>query len=350
MSAKIYQTSAGVCYLAMVMFVVGCSLVASAAEPAEAKTLEGYLKQQGYEGLDFINFDHKSPLIEGSLNNGRKPQLLVDTGCGISTLSPKLARGLKTLGDLGTQLTDPVLGRVTNQDIVLIDKLVLAGSATFSNQPARVKELKMDYITVPFDGVLGLDFLLRNFCLIDCWKHRLYVRAGQLPAERAEVIEQSLRLSGFSEVPLDQHGRLDVHAKINGHPTRLLIDTGAPFNLLDSSQLKDFGLILARHSSAATGSYIRRDADTSIIGIGAIGLHHAGVTKVDSLDLGERKWKDVYFAATDLKAWGAAAPGTRLENIKGFLSQEFLAQNGALIDISGRKLWLRATKPPAASR
>jgi len=48
-----------------------------------------------------------------------------------------------------------------------------------------------------------------------------------------------------------------------------------------------------------------------------------------------------------LKEWGFAASGTRRENIKGFLSQEFLVQHGALIDVAGRKLWLRQPKPPA---
>ena len=95
-----------------------------------------------------------------------------------------------------------MLGSVTNDDVVLIDKLVLRGGAEFSNQPFRVRDIKADFVTLPFDGVLGLDFLLRNFSLIDCWKHRLYVRASELSGKNAAVMDQSLRLSGFSEVPL----------------------------------------------------------------------------------------------------------------------------------------------------
>jgi Aspartyl protease len=356
MSCRICPASTGGRHFAVFVFALGWIVVArpevcSGTESNQPLTLEGYLKQQGYEGLDFINADHKAPLIEGVLSNGRKARLLVDTGWSISTLSPGYARGLKTLGALGTPLEDPVLGIVTNQDIVLVDKLVLADRAQFSNQPARVKELKADYIMLPFDGVLGLDFLLRNNCLIDCWRHRLYVRAGELPRERAEVIAQTLRLSGFSEVRLSRRrGALEALAEINGHPTRLLVDTGAPFNLLDQFQFKELGLTLVRYNQPSTGSYIEHDASTGIIGTGAIGLQHADITKLDSFELGERKWKNVYFAVVNLKKWGAAAAGTPHEDIKGFLAQEFLAQNGALIDVSGGKLWLRGTKPVGASR
>jgi hypothetical protein len=78
-------------------------------------------------------------------------------------------------------------------------------------------------------------------------------------------------------------------------------------------------------------------------------MHKAKVTKLDTFQLGDRQFKNIYFAVTDMKAWGIAARGTRREDIKGFLSQGFLVTHGALIDVSHRRLWLRASKPPPAS-
>lgn len=319
----------------------------SGKESSDALSLEDYLKQLGYSGFDFENTDHRAPRLDASLGNGRKLRFLVDTGWGITSLTPSYARGFKTLGEVGGQLQDPVLGTITNEDMILIDKIVLGNGAQFSNQPARVRDIKADYVTLPYEGVLGLDFLMRNFCLIDCWKHRLYVRATELSSAHAEGMEQSLRQAGFSEVNLIQHGPLNLEARINDHPTRLLIDTGAVFNMLDYSQLKDLGLTLAHYSRPSTGSYIEQEANTSVIGTGNIGLQHLKITKLDSFQLGQRRWKGVYFAVGDLKEWGAAAPGTSREYIKGFLSQDFLAGHGALIDLSRRKLWIRASKPPA---
>jgi hypothetical protein len=312
---------------------------------AETPTLESYLKQLGYAGLKFEHTDHTQPFIDSTLSNGRKPRLLVDTGWDMSSLNPKSARGLKTVAELGGHVEDSVLGTITDNDIALIDKLILGGVAQFSNQPVLVRELKMDYIATPWDGVLGLDFLTRNYGLIDCWTHRLYVRAGKLTDQQAEVMDQTLRLSGFTEAPLNSSGPLNADAEINGHPVRLLVDTGAPYHILDNSQIKALGLNLVHYSRPSTGSYIERDAATTLVGTGKIGAHTANVSKLDTFELGGRTWKNLYFAVTDLGQWGAAAPGSRDEATKGFLSQEFLGRQGALIDVGRRKLWLRATKP-----
>ena len=330
------------------LLIVHTSLCVS-GEPKPALSLEDYLKQLGYGGLDFENSDHRAPRLDATLNNGRKPRLLVDTGWAISALTPSYARGLKTLREMGGQLQDPVLGTVTNEDMVLIEKLILGGETQFSNQPARVRDIKADYIALTFDGVLGLDFLLRNFCLIDCWKHRLYVRAEKLSPQYGDALDQSLRMAGFSEVLLERKGLLSVSARINEHPTQLLIDTGAAVNLLDNAQVKELGLSLTHYSRPATGTYIEEEASARIVFTGKVGLQHVKVTKLDSLELGERRWKNVYFGVADLKAMGAAGPGTKLEEIKGFIAQDFLAGRGALIDVSRRKLWLRAPKPAAQS-
>lgn len=314
---------------------------------AEAATLESYLKQLGYQGVDFEKTEDPQSFVDASLSNGGRPRLLVDTGWGFSSLTPRAARGLKRLAESGTHLKDPVLGTITNEDVVLIDKLVLRGGARFSNQPFRVRDIKVDFVTLPFDGVLGLDFLLRNFCLIDCWKHRLYVRASALSGANAAVMDQSLRLSGFTEVSLSSGDMLNVSAELNGHPLHLLVDTGAQDNMLDDSQVRELGLRLVHYSAPSTGSFIESEATLAIVGTGAIGLHQAKVTRVDTFQLGTRQWKNVSFAVTDLKAWGIAAPGTHRADVKGFLSQAFLITHGALIDVSHRKLWLRAAKPAA---
>ncbi len=330
--------------LAALLFSTVLPQTCHGTDQSSGPNLEEYLKQMGYEAVEFEKNDHIQPFVWGTLSNGHKHKLLVDTGWGISTLSESTAQGLKRIGELNTVFEDTVLGTITNQNLAVMDKLTI-GQAQFVNQPVRVEPLRVDYIVVPFDGVLGYDFLLRNFCLIDCWKRRLYFREQKLSDEQSRALEESLRLSGFTEIAMKSKHWLNVEAQVNGESVTLLLDTGAPFEELDDSELKRLGLSVLRYDRAATGSYIRQDVTGNVLGIGDIGAHKVHATKVDTFRLGLSQWKGIYFGVTDLKPWGLAKPGTRGEGIKGFLSMVFLGRHGALIDLSANKLWLRPEEP-----
>jgi hypothetical protein len=325
--------------------VIGAGRCAATDEPSGG-SLEDYLKRMGYEAVEFERNDHVQPFVEGILSNGHKRRFLVDTCWGISTLDENAARGLKRVNELEAVLEDSILGSVTNHEFVVMDKLVI-GRTQFLNQPARVEQLRAEFITLPYNGVLGYDFLLRNFCLIDCWKHRMYVRSGKLSGEQLKAFDGTLRLSGFTEIPLESGYLLSVKAEINGQPILLGVDTGRAFEELDDSQLKPLGLVLLKNTRAATGSLIQQDVTSDVIGLGTIGKQKIHVTKLDSFGMGPRKWKNIYFAVVDLKPWNLAKPGTRAEAIKGLLSQSILGRHGALIDVANRKLWLRQEGQPA---
>src|SRR5882762_5216412 len=149
-----------------------------AADSSTPVSLEEFLKRLGYGSVPFKSDAHNRLRVDADLGNGKKRILFVDTGWRVTMLNEKSARGLKTLGELGVDLKDPYLGQVTNSSFVLVEKLML-GRAQFANQPARVGKHRMDYTQLPFDGVLGVDFLLRNFCLIDLSARRLYFRGSE---------------------------------------------------------------------------------------------------------------------------------------------------------------------------
>jgi len=328
-------------YIGIIISVLqpGCLVAAQSPGPS----LEEYFKQMGFEAIEFERNPRIQPFVWGVLGNGHKRKFLVDTGCGISRLSESAAHGLKRIGQLNVIFQDSVLGTITNQSVAVMDKLVIEG-AQFINQPVRVEQFHADYVTVPFDGVLGYDFLARNFCVIDCWKRRLYVQSRKPSDEQSATLEESLRLSGFTRISLDPAHLLNVQTEINGGSVRLLIDTGAPFDLLDDSELKALGLSILHYERAATGSYIKEDVTSSVIGMGEIGRHRLHAIKAETFQIGTSTWKNIYFGVTDLKDWELSKPGTRGETIKGLLSLAFLGTHGALIDISGNKLWLRPEK------
>ncbi len=98
----------------------------------------------GYLPVTLTRGEYGQPLAECVLA-GKKRLFLVDTGWGRTALNENAARGLKTLGELGVTLEDSFMGKLSDPSIVLMDKLSL-GRAQFFNQPARVRNLRMDFM------------------------------------------------------------------------------------------------------------------------------------------------------------------------------------------------------------
>ncbi len=197
------------------------------ADNGAGSSLEDYLKLVGYVPVALKKGEQGRLLVEGVLA-GKKRLFLVDTGWGRTTLDEGAARGLKSLRELGVTLEDTFWGKTSDPAIVLMDELTL-GHAQFLNQPAKVMKIRMDNTFVTFDGVLGCDFLFRNYCLIDCFQSRLYVRGAKPSDEATSAIETTLRQSGFTDVPIRVKYGLTVDAKLNGERSKLLVDTGAVF-------------------------------------------------------------------------------------------------------------------------
>ena len=316
-----------------------------AAEPPANRSLEEYLKTLRYEPVAYKTGSINNMLVEGRLG-GKKREFLLDTGWGMTTVGEASAHGFKTLGELGSVLEDSYLGPLTDPKLVLLDKLVL-GHAQFLNQPARVEKLQIDYIPVGFDGILGLDFFFRNFCLMDCGSRRLFVRATKRSGQESAALEETLRRSGFIEVPTQWRNGLTVEAEINGHGVCLLVDTGASFSLLDASELARLSLSLVKEDHPAPGTLIPGDVSGNVVGVGKIGAHTLKVTKVKLVRIGAKELKEVHFGVTSLASWKLAAHDDRAKEINGLLGADLLINNDGLIDFANRKLWLleKATRP-----
>ena len=320
------------------------AFVARAAQPGDGagSSLEDYLKRVGYLPIELKRGEHDKLLAEGVLA-GKKRLFLVDTGWTRTALDEGAARGLKSLGELGVTLEDSFWGKLSDPTIVLMDKLTL-GRAQFLNQPARVTQLRMDYIFVGSDGVLGCDFFFRNYCLIDCFGNRLYVRGSKPSDDVTSATAATLRRSGFTDVPINLKYGLTVDAKVNGEASKLLVDTGFTFSSLDSALAKRLGLIAVKHDEPSVGSLIPKEWSTKMIGIGKVGAHKMWVTKLKALEVGSLQWTNIHLGVTDLKSWHLAEPGSRSEEVQGVLGREMLTTRGALIDYHSHKLWFRPEK------
>src|SRR6185369_558372 len=192
-----------------------------------------------------------------------------------------------------------------------------------------------------FDGVLGCDFFFRNYCLIDCFNRRLYVRSSIPSEDTTQAIEKTLRGSGFSSVPIDlNHGlALAVEAKVKNETFKLFVDTGGVVSILDSSLAKRLGLAAVKDDDAALGSLMKREISTKVIGVGKIGAHKMWFTTLQKLEVGSLQWTNVSVGVTSLTNWGLAVPGSESDDVKGVLGRDALTGRGALIDYHSRTLW-----------
>ncbi len=66
------------------------------------------------------------------------------------------------------------------------------------------------------------------------------------------------------------------------------------------------------------------------------------VATVQELTVAERKIKDVNLAVLSLEAWGFGPDGKLFSDVSGILGGAELIANGAVLDFSSMKLWLRS--------
>jgi len=322
-------------------FVIGCLILLACLQPGlaadDAKgALEKYFNLLGYQGVTFKGTEENELLLDVIIGE-KKSVLLVDTGWGFTTLSERAARGLKRLRDLGGTMEDGRLGTLTDPSLAVLEKLVI-GKAQFLNQPAVVNALEMDYQSTHFDGVLGCDFYWRNFCMIDCFRRKLFMRPAQLSEQQSKDMAETFRRSGIVEVPIRAKHHLLIDVEINKHPARLLVDTGFEISALDEEQSKTFDLNL--YKEKATGSSIPQDYGGKVIGMGSVGAHKVRVVTIKSLQMGSRKLDNVHFGICNFNAWQKAEEREWV----GVIGEDLLESQGALLDFAGGKVWFSRKK------
>jgi predicted aspartyl protease len=311
--------------LVLAIFLWSCYLGQS-AEAQSRVTMEQMLGHLRYGGVALIKDKKPSLRVEGSLSNGKKCIFLVDTGWTYTTLDPSAAKGFKKIGELGITLEDTLLGTITNSEVVPIPRLKL-GAAEFSNQPARIKKLEMDFRHIPQSGVLGLDFLVRNFCIVDVGARHLYFRAAAPSEEEKRALQASLRNSGFTDVHISLRPMLNVGVSINDKLIKMGLDTGAEYTTLDEGFARKLNLRSENLNLLAIGN-------------GSIGHHRARVALVSKLQIGEQMVRNYPLSVVDLKYWEQGEHNTFGDDILGLLGYDVLASRGALIDLRGQRLWL----------
>jgi hypothetical protein len=301
------------------------ALAGCATERQYRPDLETYLRRWGFAPI-VLERDHQNHLVLDGDVNGRSRRLLVDTGWSVTTLDRGLGKTLPSLAQVSGQWLDPRMAGIYGTSAVLVASLRL-GPAVFTNQPARVEHLSVNGI----EGILGCDFLLRNHCVIDCLDRRLYVRSGATPPEIQRALDQTLQASGFHPVRLKLRPSLAATciARVNGQPLNLVVDTGAQWSVIDSSQVKRLGLAPVSTPGTLSGALSR--------------IHPTGLSLADikALEFESLTLSNLRVGVASMADWGIRNAGLSADEVDGLLGAYDLTVGGALIDCAHLTLWLR---------
>jgi predicted aspartyl protease len=297
---------------------------------ADRFSVDRICQQLGYERIELKRSGENRLYLFGKLD-GRKQSVLVDTGWSVTTLSPGAAEACRS-----PEIPRPEFFPATNSVTHAVMGSLHLGRVVFTNQPALVQEMTFNGQRAPFDVVLGCDFLLRHFAVMDCANRRLYTRRSAASEREQTELENQLSRAGFASVNLKrtQPLALSCPASLNGEAVELLVDTGAVWSCLDAELANRLGLKLLPTPRQLTGA-------------GATGRRGFAVTQARSVELGRAKMGPLNFAALQLGDWGLASPGAALAEVGGILGGPELAAWQAILDCQGLKLWF---KPPSARR
>ncbi len=330
------------CLATLLMLVRGRS-----EESAGNERMEAFFRARGYEPVR-LELTRQNKLMAAGVLEDRKIRCLVDTGWSQSSVTaPYVGHA--------TELTNIVAGGFDafgavfapqQEHLVALETLKL-GRCQFMGQPVSViaathrHSMADDAPTgslIPrstkgsaeYNLVLGWDFLVRNFALIDCNRATLYFRGAEAPASLQTTIRESLRQSGFSEIPLQEthynHGI--VAGRMKDREVLFQVDTGAFASQLDQEEAKRLGLVghslHARAIGAAGGSSELDLAHTDDIQLAGhrVGKYRIGISDLSALN----KLRQLY----------------KLPPIVGIIGMDLLSRDEAVVDCQGGRIFMRS--------
>jgi hypothetical protein len=228
----------------LVLLFIFSSKITAAQNVLNSSFLRDYLLDQGYVEIPLKQGSGDYFYIETSFGNHTLYPLLLDTGCGHTSIDPKLMHffhfektGKSRIGGGG--------GYGEKQQEVKIPILQLDNFNSHNetvyilNQPLLHLELNHQ----PGLGLLGIDFLRKHSAIIDILNQRLYLQSAQYnPTFKnlSLIIQNVLKKSGYRNIHLmrSPHGLIIINAKINQYKlAQFLLDSGSII-LLSSEYVK----------------------------------------------------------------------------------------------------------------
>jgi predicted aspartyl protease len=287
------------------------------AAPAALKT---FLEGQGFGGSP-LQRRFGNHLFVTTVMNGQRTALMIGSGCPQTLIERSSARriGLSVRETKGYIVG--VEGNAERSGVSKVATLAM-GNCTFIDVPVEVAaEEQINFIARPhLDGLFGAHEMAKFGMIVDCARQMIYVNPKGPSTDTSQKLATFLAGRGFTRIPMHfNSGRhLEIDAAINGHPARLIVDTGAATTLL-----------AAPIASTAGASLLPR------FSYGGEGVGHVQQLALGSLIVNN--------AEVEIGNVAKFVGG-------GLLGEEYLSWNFGIVDVGGMNLYLRPPESGSATK
>jgi predicted aspartyl protease len=307
-------------------------------------TLTGALASQGLAGAKLERRYGNHLFVPVSINN-RHGTLMIDTGSP-NTLIDR--NSVNTFG-LTVEKTDSSVGGLFGRSWERFGaskvKSIAMGNCVVTNVPVAIADLSgmnpersaaatgshmSDSKAIPhLNGVLGAREMVKFGMIIDCTRQMLYINPNGASSAVSQSLASFLTGRGFTRTPmrLNANAHFDVEGALNGHGTRLLVDTGSANTLIDTQVAVKSGTGVTALSGYGAGG-----AGNLVEGVNRTGVKELAI---GNFKVANAEVVVAHVSGDVLLAKSAA------ESNAGVLGQDYLATNFAVIDMGGKALYLR---------
>jgi len=262
--------------------------------------------------------------------NGRRTALMIDTGSPRTLIDRGTADALGLFVRPTSVPVGGVWGRKPERYGVSQLATLTMGNCTFKDVPITVAD-ESDINKGRgrhLDGLFGAHEMSKFGIIVDCTRQMIYVNPRGPSAAMTQKLAAFLGSKGFVRIPMtfNAQNHLTIEAALNGHPTRLIVDTGSSTTLLAST--------IARQDAVSL-SPLNIKLHDKTAGIVPVNIGH-----VQQLTLGDLKIPNAEVVVANVSQMVGA----------GLLGEEYLSWNFGIVDVGGMNLYLRPPEPTRAKK
>jgi predicted aspartyl protease len=307
-------------------------------------TLTSVLSKQGLAGAKLERRYGNHLFVPASIND-HPGALMIDTGSPYTLIDRD---SVNTFG-LTVEKTDSTVGglfgRTWEREGASKVKSIAMGNCVVSSVPVAIADLSGmnpehsvaatgshiadSKAMAHINGVLGTREMLKFGMIIDCTRQMLYITPNGASSAVSQSLANFLVTRGFTRIPMriNANGHFDIEGTLNGHATRLIVDTGSANTLIDTQVAVKSGTgmtALSGYSAGGAGGRVEGVNRTTVkeLAIGNFKLANAEVV--------------IAHVSGDVLLSKSAG-----ESNAGVLGQDYLSTNFAVIDMGGKALYLR---------